>query len=72
MINSGLKRRANIIINYELGIMNAKIRLAVLQLCSSAVLQLGYSGNCPPLAGGQGVDLKNPPSAPSEGGHHPG
>jgi hypothetical protein len=41
-INSGLKRRANIIINYELGIMNDNFSSAVikvLQFCSSAVLR---------------------------------
>jgi hypothetical protein len=39
MINSGLKRRANIIINYELGIMNVKISHAGIKFCGSAVLQ---------------------------------
>jgi hypothetical protein len=41
MINSGLKRSANIIINYELGIMNVNISSAVLQFCGSAVVQSG-------------------------------
>jgi hypothetical protein len=40
MINSGLKRRANIIINYELGIMNVYFSSAGMKSFSFAVVEI--------------------------------